>query len=161
MPEDEWFGIRLNLVNNAATQYTHWNFNSFCDTGQVCLGANSDGIYLLFDDADDDGQQIWSLIEFPMVDLKMARLRSIWFGYEADGELEVTVRADEAVESSYTLPPIKRGLLSQTRRITIERKHRGRYWTIGIQNLVGSDFSLDSVELYPVILPRRSSDNPG
>ena len=158
--EEEWLGLRINLTNLAVSQYAHWNFNSMCRAfGGTLLGANSDGIYVVETGDDDDDEPITAFVEFPMIDLGMARIRSMHFGFEADTDpLTVSLTADEGTARDYVVAPRKVGLLSHNAKVVVGRNGRGRYWKVALSNVEGGDFSLDSIEFYPVFLGPRTSD---
>ena len=65
----------------------------------------------------------------------------MFFGYEAEGDLLVTLSADEGNEQSYTVDSQKTG--QQRRRVTANRNMQGRYIMFRVSNVQGCDFGLD------------------
>ena len=140
----------------AITQYCDYNFNSFCKIGDKHYGATDDGIFELVGD-DDAGEDIDAWFELPISDFGISnvkRLRRIYVGYEATGDLTVKVKDNEDNERSYPLDNI--ALDKQIGgEVTIERDQLGRYWGLRIDNVRGAYFAVDSIEVVPVILGRK------
>jgi hypothetical protein len=161
---DSHFGICLNLPNAAASQYAEWNFNSMCKFGEVYLGANSSGIFSLGDADTDNATDIEALFDLPLVDLRMARVRSVHVGYEADGVVRLGVQADEGAMRYYQLSPLRASKSArvdgkqQTGKVVVGRGRRGRYWLFRMENVDGSDFSIDSMVVYPILTGHRKSN---
>ena len=140
----------------AVTQYCNYDFNSFCQIGDKHYGASDDGIFELVGD-DDAGENIEAWFELPMSDFGISnvkRLRRIYLGYEATGTLKIKVKDNEENERAYRLENI-----AQNKQIggraTIDRDQLGRYWAERIENVNGAYFAIDSIEVVPVVLPRR------
>ena len=146
----------INLANMAITQYCDYNFNSFCKIGDKHYGATDDGIFELVGDT-DNGEDIDAWFELPMSDFGISnvkRLRRIYIGYEATGDLIIKVKDNEDNERSYPLDNI--ALDKQIGgEVTIERDQLGRYWGLRIDNVRGAYFAVDSIEVVPVILGRK------
>ena len=141
------------LQARATTQYINYNFNSMVKFGDKYLGASSDGIYELDGDT-DDGQYIGAYFELIVTDFGISnpkKTRFLFLGYEAEGNLIVTLAADEGARQSYTVDSLKTG--QQSRRITTNRDMQGRYIMVGISNVRGCDFGIDSVDVTIVIRP--------
>ena len=146
----------INLANMAITQYCDYNFNSFCKIGDKHYGATDDGIFELVGDT-DNGEDIDAWFEILMSDFwicNVKRLRRIYIGYEATGDLIIKVKDNEDNERSYPLDNI--ALDKQIGgEVTIERDQLGRYWGLRIDNVRGAYFAVDSIEVVPVILGRK------
>jgi len=138
----------------AVSQYCDYDFNSLCGK----LAAGPEGIFTL-DDADTDNDvAIDSIVELPLTDFGISnqkRLRSVYFGYEAEGSLKLTVTNDEGNEREYTLEATTN--TQHGGKVSINRNGKGRYWQLKIENVEGCDFSIDSIEVIPVILGRKPS----
>lgn len=140
----------------AVTQYCEYNFNSFCKIGDKHYGATDDGIFELVGD-DDNGEDIDAWFELPMSDFGISnvkRLRRIYLGYEATGDLTVKVKDNEDNERTYPLDNITTDKQIGG-RITVERDQLGRYWGLRIDNVRGAYFAIDSIEVVPVVLGRK------
>lgn len=146
----------INLSNLACGQYCNYSFNSFCEIDGKHYGATDDGIFELVGDT-DAGEDINAWLELPMSDFginNVKRLRRIYLGYEATGDLIIKVKDNEDNERSYPLDNI--ALDKQIGgEVTIERDQLGRYWGLRIDNVRGAYFAVDSIEVVPVILGRK------
>lgn len=78
------------------------------------------------------------------------RARFVYLGYEADGNLAVTVNFDDGTTTSRTYDSTKTG--QQRRRKSFSRNRKGRYCKVKVANVDGCDFSIDSIELLLIIL---------
>lgn len=148
------FGIALNLRNVAASQYREYNFNSMCVFQGVPLGANEDGIHELFGDT-DNGIAIDSYIELPTTDFGIRnkkRLRKCHIGYESSGPIGLTVTTDDGQSHSYISSPAVAGQRQHRDTVPMGRNMSGTYWSLSFQNYDGCDFSLDTIDIVPVVL---------
>lgn len=140
----------------AVTQYCNYNFNSFCEIGGKYYGATDDGIFEMVGDT-DAGEDIDACFELPMSDFginNVKKLRRIYVGYEATGDLIIKVKDNEDNERSYPLDNIATDKQIGG-EVTIERDQLGRYWGERIENVRGAYFAIDSIEVVPVILGRK------
>ena len=140
----------------AVTQYCNYSFNSFCEINGKNYGATDDGIFELVGDT-DNGEDIDAWFELPMSDFGISnvkRLRRIYLGYEATGDLTVKVKDNEDNERTYPLDNITTDKQIGG-RITVERDQLGRYWGLRIDNVRGAYFAIDSIEVVPVVLGRK------
>jgi hypothetical protein len=137
-----------------------------CKFGDKYLGANESGIFELntgeFDNADSDGNgdDIEAVFELLTTDFGIEnpkRVRKLYFGYEADGNLLVTVYDDDNNERHYILEPSHIPNKQSSSRLPVGRDGKGRYYTFRIDNISGADFSIDSIKVLPVILPKKPS----
>jgi hypothetical protein len=153
-----YLGLCLELTGKRASQYANYNFNSMCKFNGAYLGANESGIFTL-DSGDLDGtDQIEAFFELLTSDYGVAnqkRWRSMYIGYETEGNLTLIVKDDDNNERSYTLEPIFAGLEQHGQKVGIGRDGKGRYWMIRIENVNGVDFSVDRIAGIPVILGRK------
>ena len=154
--QPDYLNLSMCLSNFAVSQYCRYNFNSLCGK----LAAGEDGIFTLDDAENDAGVTIDSVVELPLTDFGIShqkRLRSIYVGYETEGSLKLTVTNDEGNEREYTLSALKIGNLQHGGKVSVDRDEKGRYWKLKIENIGGCDFSLDMIEVIPVILGRKPS----
>lgn len=135
------------------TQYINYDFNSMVKFGNTFLGASSDGIYELSGDT-DDGNSIGAYFEPIVCDFGInnpKKVRFMFLGYEAEGDLIVTL-GDNRTTVSVTVDSTRTG--QQWRRICGSRSIRGRYLTFGISNVRGCDMGIDSIDVALVTMPR-------
>lgn len=140
----------------AVTQYCNYNFNSFCKIGDKYYGANDDGIFELVGDT-DAGDNIDAWFELPMSDFGVSsvkKLRRIFLGYEATGDLTIKVKDNEDNERIYPIDNIATNKQIGG-RVTAERDQLGRYWGLRVDNVSGAYFAIDSIEVVSVLIGRR------
>jgi len=156
---DERLSIVTNLKRMASTQYSNFNFNSMCVFNGVALGANSDGIYSLFDADDDDGTDIDAFFELVTTDFgapEAKKVRFIYVNLETSGNLKIKLQVDEDLERTFLIPAKKTGQLQhRAHRVDGRNDLRGVYWRPRIENTKGCDFSVDSIEALLMILGIR------
>jgi hypothetical protein len=155
MSTSEHLTICLNLRRTGPTQYSNFNFNSFGNLGGMVLGANEDGIFLLDSADNDDGTPIDAFLELLTSDFGIPnakRMRIIDIGYEADGQIKVVLKADDRFEYVLYLAPAATNRQQDRGRAKGQRNVKGRYWTARIENTDGCDFSIDHIQIIPIIL---------
>jgi len=148
--------ISINLSNSAVTQYCGFNFNSFCKIGNKYYGASDSGIFDLAGD-DDAGTDIDAFFELILSDFgisSMKRIRSIFVGGEANGELTLLLKDDENNSRSYALN-LTSGNVQSSGRVDVGRDGVGRYWQVRIDNINGEYFAIDDIEVLAIILGRK------
>ena len=147
------FVLDYAIQSGGTTQYINYDFNSMVRFGDKYLGACDDGIFELSGDT-DDGDYIGAYFELIMTDFGISnpkRVRFLFLGYEAEGNLLITLSADEGDEQSYTADSQKAG--QQRRRVAVNRNMQGRYIMFRISNVLGCDFGFDAMDVTLVIMP--------
>jgi hypothetical protein len=143
--------IRTNLIGRATTQYTNFNYTSLCVFNGVVLGTSSSGIAKLCSGNSDNGTKIEAYF-IPVLtnfgDPRPKRLRHAYVsGGDSTGDLKFTVTGDEkTVSPEYTIlrDPTEG---QQRRRVTLGRGLSFTHGSFKFMNVMGSDFSIDSVHL--------------
>ena len=153
-----YLGLCINManVNFPASQYVGWDFNSICKFNGKMIGANSEGIFELEESSTDNGSGIKAWIKTPTHDYGSSyqkRVRSGYIGGEMNGKLTFSIFADE--KDPVIIQIEKTGQKQTGLKITGNRKAKGRYLAYEIANTAGCDFSIDSLEIIPVILNRH------
>ena len=158
----ECLGIALNARSLGPSQYTEWEFVSFCHFNGYCVGAGPNGTFILSGDTDDnasgEAQDIDAYVELATTDFGIQhqkRVRRAHVGYEADGDVQLTLYNSEGNARAYTLSPTEDGQLQAGARVSVGRGGKGRYWSAKIANVDGSDFGLNHLTLDLVVLPRK------
>ena len=144
-----FYAFSTNLETGAVSEYTNYNFNSICGD----LAATDTGIYSLTG-ADDAGTAIAASIETGKFDFgssMLKRMTDAYLGVSSDGNLTLTVTTESGT-TAYTLTPTT---TLETVKANLARGHKGKYWSIKVENVTGSTMELDSIELLPQILSRR------
>ena len=151
----------LNLEGIQHSQFANYNFNSMARIGKTYVGANENGIYEIDTGGSDDGTPIEAFFELPTSDWGVSfqkRVRSFYVGYEIDGgDLALVVRDDDGHERTFLLSAIHPANFQHGVKVFGARDMKGRYWMIRIENVDGADFSIDHIEVVPVILGRKPS----
>ena len=145
--------LDAQLNGGRFSQYTNFPFNSMVRFGEKFLGAGPSGLFEIGADT-DNGTKINAEFELPTTDLGVhnkKRLRFVYLGYETNGDLEFEVITDQQPGEVYRVSKINT-TGQQRNRFSINRTQQGRYFTIKGRNSNGSDFSIDRIEVLPVIL---------
>ena len=154
---DERMVLCQTLANNAVTQFTGFDFNSFARAHGRDYGFSSDGMYLLGGDT-DAGESIDAHFEI-YVDLgQTMRPRSLWIGYETAGTLRATLTVDDRTADAQTfmLTPILTGNRQHGARFPLcPHRDKGQYFRLRIANVDGCDFSIDDITMLAIPLGRR------
>ena len=155
-----YLGLCLQLTGFRPSQYSNYNFNSMCKFGDKYLGANENGIFELNSGELDVAALIESIIELLTTDLGVSnqkRIRSVYVGYEADGDLLLVVYDDDSNQREFILDPNHTDNEQSSAKVPVGRDGKGRYWTFRIENIAGADFSIDNIELVPILLNCKPS----
>lgn len=156
----DYLGLCLQLEISALSQYANYNFNSMCKFNGAYLGANESGIFTLDSGGLDDTTDIEAFFELITSDWGMEhqkRIRSLYVGYETNGNLMLTVKDDDGNQREYLLEPNHVDNQQHSSKLPGDRNGKGRYWMFRVDNVNGSDFSVDSIKVLPVILNRKPS----
>jgi hypothetical protein len=148
----------LNLNTKAPFEFTNYPFNSFALCGQRALGLKDDGLYELVGD-DDAGERIEAHIKTGLVDFGTQHLKNVvraYLGYQADGGLFLHVTDTDGGEKREVIYELDQthGAMKEA-RIKLGKGVRARYWQFELRNVDGSDFTLDALDVLPVVLKRR------
>lgn len=151
--------LDTNLKTQAATtQYLNFDFNSMVKFEGRFFCASENGLYEITG-SDDDGEDINSYFEPVTMDFGISnekRLRAAYIGYEANGDLTLTVSTDLGLSDSYTIPASAFG--QHAKKVVISRKVHGRYWTFQISG-DGVIFSIDSFKVLPIYRGHGFNEN--
>jgi hypothetical protein len=141
-------GIVLNSRTRAVSEYTGFAPNSVAAFQGVTLFATANGIVALSGDS-DLGEPIEARIATGITDLgssAMKRVLTAYLGYRADGDMELTLIADDHHEHVYTLEPRRVEDQLHATRAKFGRGVSGVYWQFKAANVEGSDFAIDRIE---------------
>ena len=148
----------VNLNTKAPFEYTNYPFNSFALCGQRPLALKEDGLYELVGD-DDAGEMIEAHIKTGLVDFGTQHLKNVcraYLGYKADGALFLHVTDTDGGEKREVIYELDRTFgAPKEARIKLGKGVRARYWQFELKNVDGSDFTLDALDVLPVVLKRR------
>jgi hypothetical protein len=156
----EHLGICLNLKGGQLSQWANYNFNSMVRIGDNHVGAGDNGLIKLNNGEIDNTTPIEAFFELVKSDWGIAhqkRIRYIHIGFECDGDLLLTAKDDDGNEIVYEVNPNHAPDQQHSAKVPGSRAAKGRYWTMRIENINGSDFSIDMIKVRPVILARKPS----
>lgn len=164
--DDVYLAWVVNTETRAASTYTNFPFNSFCEFEGDYYGAAADGIYEL-DGDDDDGDAIRARLRLGMSNLGIARekrIPALYLAYAADGRLVLKAIVTEIdgtrSEWWYQLTPRGAGGVREG-RIQMGRGLKAVFWDFEIANIDGADFELADLKFHPMVLDRRVRGRDG
>lgn len=141
--------LRLNLKNRAIAQTTQ-RYNSMCLHRGVPLAATDKGLVRI-GGYSDSGEPIRAWMKSGKFDLgadNIKRFRYFYFGVAGDGDLRLSIWADDKLVREYVVPvEAHRG--RQEIRVMVGRGAAARYWQWQVENVSGSFFVLYSVRALP------------
>lgn len=149
-----------HTATRAFTQYENYPFNSFAEFDGVYMGCAPDGIYELTGDT-DDGDPIQSRIRTALDNMgtgRQKRMPAMYLGYTSTGTVVLKVittsDAGDKEENWYELAeqPAK---ATREGRIKVGRGLKSVYWGFELCAKDGAKFSLEDVQLFPMVLDRR------
>lgn len=150
----------MELTASRVSQYEGYNFNSMCKFEDVYLGAGDNGIMVLDSGHSDNTSKIEAFFELVTSDFgseHQKRIRSVYIGGETNGELQLTLKDDDENERHFVISPNHSGNQQHTMKVSAGRNGKGRYWMFRIDNVNGSDFSVDSITILPILMNRKPS----
>jgi len=148
--------IAMNTQTLTLTTFTEYGYNSFARVFDRNMGANSNGLFELVGN-DDNGLPINATIGLPTTDFGSSFvkvLERLFVGYRSQADMVVRITTDGNEAVTYVIPVTSNPGLA-TQRVKVGKGLAGRYWQITINNLDGTDFTLDTVDVKPVKLERR------
>ena len=151
--------LTLNVEIFAPAQYLNFPFNSMCEFNGVLIGAGDDGIFQLEQGDLDVSSPINSLVEFPRTDLGVHHLkhpRRIVIKGRAFGNLLLTTSVDDGPEVVRTVQSRNPGRYAPMFEY-FSREQRGMYFSFRLENVDGSYFSIDSMDLDLIPIAMRET----
>lgn len=156
---DTYAGYSVNTKNAAVSEYDNWPFNSLALVGGKLYGAGPDGLYLVEGD-DDAGVPITARLRLGVTNfgtMLEKRVPNAYIGYTSDGSLVLkTITMDNGFkkENWYRMKQRPEGAPAES-RFDIAKGLRGVYWAFELVNEDGADFTLDVLQLYPIVTNNR------
>jgi hypothetical protein len=149
-------GYCVNKNIGATSLYENFKFNSYAKSNGKYYGASSDGIYELNMSDSDNGQSINAMFTTGLIDCGNSlkkRITDTFLAVRTDGEVFLRVLAD-GKEYTYKLSRDNNGMYEGS-RVKIGRGLEAVNWQFEIINSEGSDFDIDSMKIYPLMLSRH------
>ena len=156
----DYLALCLNLKGGQLSQWANYNFNSMVKIGNQYVGAGEDGLMKLETGDFDNSSIIEAFFELITSDWGIPaqkRIRSMYVGYETNGDLTMTVKDDDGKSIVFTLRPNHADNEQHGVKLPGWHKGKGRYYMFRVDNVNGSDFSFDSMMVLPIILHRKPS----
>ena len=148
MAEDR-LTICLALHRVAVSQYDNYNFNSMCNFDGMLLGSNEDGLFQLDSGDFDDTQHIKAFFrlgatEFDMIEEKAVRYLLI--NCRLDGLLKASINPDGKGDVSSDVIPKNEDLRLIDHKVPIGKDTKGRSLDLKVENIQGSDFTINRID---------------
>lgn len=153
----------LQLERVAPSQYLNYNFNSYAKFNGKYFGANENGIFQLdyaqFDISSSSSKaNIEAKYRSTMTDFGIKtdkRIRKCRIGLETNDQVKIGVTCNESQNVTVHELPAKRQNTQHYTEVPVGRDLKGRYFDFTVENLNGSDFSIDDIEAHVNILVRK------
>lgn len=150
----QYFACVLNTQSTGISEYSNFNFNSF----SWPLAAAADGIYELKGDT-HDGKPIISSIKTGLIDFGTNVQKQVPYAYLAitqTGRVIMKVTShNRGVKKERWYEVNSSNNAVDTTRVQFGRGVKSKYWQFELTNIDGDKFSLDSMEVLPLLLSRR------
>lgn len=140
-------GMRINLKNEAVSQYADVTINSLCVFNSVVLGSNTSGIFTL-DGSHDGSVDILSFFQTFSTDFNDKHhksFRGLQIAGDSEGGLDVSVVTDNDKKTAVRVNPF--GVVDKHKIIVrSDRSNFGKFLGVEIRNVLGSDFTIDVID---------------
>lgn len=154
---DEKYTFTFNTKTLGLSEYVGYDFNSMSDN----LACNRTGIYDLTPNQDDVSltEIVNAKIETGLINFGTSKHKQVpyaYLGLTNDGNVRlatVTIQNGSKSERWYELKQ-KAGSID-TRRVQLGRGVKSDLWQFVVENVDGSNFNLDEMEVLPIVLRRR------
>jgi hypothetical protein len=151
--ETGFVALVMNPKNFAVSEYEGFSFNSFALFNGQYLAAGAAGIYVIGSGDKDGSSNIDAELKTGQLAMGSAKPRDVYLAGKSDGQMLVTLSENEDdpnnAEVNYLLETL--GL----DRAKVPRGMKPDYLQVGIKNVSGADFDLDSMEIYAEGLTRK------
>lgn len=148
----------VNTESSGATRYEGFTFNSYAYRRGLGLAASEVGLYALEGD-DDAGEPINAVALTGKADFGSPNQKTVpevFLGFTSDGKIGLKVISSydgKLTERWYELAG-KAGDIREG-RVNLGKGAKSRYWQFELTNKLGSDFSLDRMDMMVIKLARR------
>ncbi len=135
----------------ATTQRTNFPFNSFCKfNGEYLAASTTVGLCKLGGNLDiaTPIDAYFIPIHYDFENSNIKHLRTLYFSGDFDGQMRLTLSADDGTEQSYSFATLTTG--KQLAKKKVSSSTRGVYHKIKVENYNGCDFSLNRIEVFPI-----------
>ena len=159
--------VKINLRNNALTQYGAFPFTDFCMFNGRPLGSGPDGIFTLdgggLDDIyteTSDEREVSAWFELPISQLGINHIkqgRRLYIGGEFNGAMTIKVDSTGSTiaTNTYNITPRNTSNLQHTIQVPLNSRQKSEYLSFTVANVAGSDFSIDFIDGVFIPVVRR------
>jgi len=142
--------VRTNLKNNASTQYSNFDFQSMIVFNGVILGAGPSGLRKLCCGSTDAGTAIASYFIPATSNFGLSgdkRVIQAYFDFECSGSMQISLTGDGKTTIGPFTVTANSTEGAQRRRVTFGRGLKWSYAKVKVENVSGSSFSIDNIDL--------------
>jgi hypothetical protein len=151
--ETGFVALVMNPRNMAVSEYTGFSFNSFALFNGQNLAAGAAGIYVIGSGNKDGNSNIDAELKTGQLAMDDAKPRDVYLAGKSDGQMLVTLSENEDTPNNAKVDYLLETLGLD--RAKVPRGMKPDYLQIGIKNVSGADFDLDSMEIYAEGLSRK------
>lgn len=152
----------LNTTTRGFSTYDNYPFNGFCELAGKHYATGPGGLFRIGEGNDADGDAIISEVRSGLVRLgtnRLKRMPSIYLVLKADGHIALKVvttnERDGSLQEWWYERDGRPAPAMRNDRVKLGRGLRGALWQWALVNADGGDFSLDVVEMFPLLLDGR------
>jgi hypothetical protein len=146
----------MNTETAAPSWYSNWQFIDMVQIGDRVLAVGPEGLVELGGES-DAGEDIDAGVTYGFMDFgadEKKRIDAFWMGYTSPDVLQASVETFGNPVYTYSMTP-RNADSPRNNRIRPGKGLNARYWRIGIDNVGGCDFSVDSISADVVPSARR------
>jgi len=148
-----FMALVMNPKNFAVSEYEGFSFNSFALFNSQYLAAGAAGIYVIGEASKDGSSNIDAELKTGQLAMGSAKPRDVYLAGKSDGRMLVTLSENEDTPNNAKVDYLLETLGLD--RAKVPRGMKPDYLQVGIKNVAGSDFDLDSMEIYAEGLTRK------
>lgn len=166
--DEQYIAWAMNADTRALTKFTNYPFNSFLRTPSGKTYGVSEGALCRLGGETDAGEPINAKLRLGMSDLgdrRIKRTPALYVGFSGDGDMFIKAIQASPVDGQreahiYRMHP-RVGDNPETSRRKIGKGLQAVYFDYELENIEGSDFSIDVIEIHVVPLDRRLRGDVG
>lgn len=158
---DPYAVYSVSLGTQAVSEYTRYDYNSYCVVDDVAYGMGAEGIFEL-DGESDNGVNIDARFRVGLSQMGTAskkRVPAVYLGYSSSGALALRVistaspNAEKRV-NTYELRPVAKNAMTDG-RVEPSKGLNSVYYQFELANVDGSTFEFDNARVWRMVTSRR------
>lgn len=166
--DEQHIAWSMNTDTRALTKFTNYPFNSFLRTPSGKTYGVSEGALCRLGGDTDAGEPINAKLRLGMSDLGTRRVKrtpALYVGFTGDGDMRIKAIYTSPVDGQreahvYRMKP-RLGDNPDANRRKIGKGLKAVYFDYELENVDGSDFSIDVIEIHVLPLDRRLRGDAG